>query len=95
LLKGTHAWSWQNVKFAAAVEVRCHDLRHFYATQLLELGLDHFAVSIQLGHTDGDARVMERYGHPSIDAAKRRRLQAFTWNDAETGSASGSRSAES
>ncbi len=53
LLKGTHGWSWQKVKAAARVEFRWHDLRHFCATQLLELGVDHFAVSVQLGHTDG------------------------------------------
>jgi site-specific recombinase XerD len=40
-------WSWQKVKAAAGVKTRWHDLRHFCATQLLELGLDHFAVSIQ------------------------------------------------
>jgi integrase len=93
LIKGTHGWSWQKVKAAAGVETRWHDLRHFCATQLLELGLDHFAVSIQLGHTDGGKLVMERYGHPSVDAAKRRLLQAFEWSDRESGSATGSRGA--
>jgi hypothetical protein len=77
LIKGTHGWSWQKVKAAARVECRWHDLRHFCATQLLELGLDHFAVSVQLGHTDGGALVMARCGHPSVDAAKRRLLAAF------------------
>jgi integrase len=67
-----HAWSWNKVKAAAGVNTRWHDLRHFCATQLLELGVSHFDVSIQLGHTDGGALVMERYGHPSVDAAKRR-----------------------
>jgi integrase-like protein len=94
LIKGTHAWSWQKVKAAARVECRWHDLRHFCATQLLELGVDHFAVPIQLGHTDGGALVMERYGHPSVDAAKQRLLRAFQWTEAETGSAAGSRRAE-
>jgi integrase len=86
LLKGTHAWSWQKVRAAAGVNCRWHDLRHFCATQLLELGLDHFAVSIQLGHTDGGALVMERYGHPSEDAAKQRLLQAFSFDGVEGGS---------
>jgi integrase len=93
LLKGTHAWSWQKVKAAARVETRWHDLRHFCATQLLELGLSHFDVSIQLGHTDGGALVMERYGHPSVDAAKQRLLHAFEIGDEEIGSATGSRTA--
>jgi integrase len=93
LIKGTHGWSWQKVKAAARVETRWHDLRHFCATQLLELGLSHFDVSIQLGHTDGGALVMERYGHPSVDAAKQRLLEAFEFSGDETGSATGSREA--
>jgi integrase len=90
LIKGTHGWSWQKVKAAARVDCRWHDLRHFCATQLLELGLDHFAVSVQLGHTDGGALVMARYGHPSVDAAKGRLLGAFATEPLETGSAAGS-----
>ena len=95
LLKGTHGWSWQKVKAAARVETRWHDLRHFCATQLLELGLDHFAVSIQLGHTDGGALVMERYGHPLTDAAKRRLQGAFAFGPLETCSPTGSKQAAS
>jgi integrase len=82
-------------KARAGVETRWHDLRHFCATQLLELGLSHFDVSIQLGHTDGGALVMARYGHPSVDAAKNRLLRAFEWNDAGSGSATGSKAADS
>ena len=93
LIKGTHGWSWQKVKAAAGVETRWHDLRHFCATQLLELGLSHFDVSIQLGHTDGGALVMERYGHPSVDKAKERLLRAFELSDVETGGATGSKQA--
>jgi integrase len=70
--------------------VRWHDLRHFCATQLLELGVDHFAVSVQLGHTDGGALVMARYGHPSLDAAHKRLLHAFEFDAAETSSETGS-----
>jgi integrase len=92
LIKGTHGWSWQKVKAAAGLpDVRWHDLRHFCATQLLELGLDHFAVSVQLGHTDGGALVMARYGHPSVDAARARLQAAFELGDADIGSSTGSR----
>jgi integrase len=90
LLKGTHAWYWQQVRARAGLRTRWHDLRHFCATQLLELGFDHFAVSIQLGHTDGGALVMSCYGHPNVDAAKPRLLAAFKLSDGETGSATGS-----
>ncbi len=92
LLKGTHAWSWHKVRAAAGLPgVRWHDLRHFAATQLLELGLSHFDVSIQLGHTDGGALVMARYGHPSVDAARTRLLHAFDPRPDLIGSKIGSR----
>ena len=73
--------------------VRFHDLRHFCATQLLEMGADHFAVSIQLGHTDGGALVMSRYGHPSKDAARARLLGLFDGASGRTGDCAGSSAA--
>lgn len=87
LVQGSHHYAWRTVRAASQLpmerkaadlpNVRWHDLRHFCATQLLELGLDHFAVSVQLGHEDGGALVMARYGHPSKDAARARLLGAF------------------
>jgi hypothetical protein len=32
-----------------------YELRHFCATHLLELGVSHADVAVQLGHTDGGA----------------------------------------
>lgn len=87
LVQGSHHYAWRTVratsqlpmerKAADLPNVRWHDFRHFCATQLLELGLDHFAVSVQLGHEDGGALVMARYGHPSKDAARTRLLGVF------------------
>jgi len=54
--------------------IRFHDLRHFAATQWLERGASHFDVSVLLGHEDGGALVMARYGHPSTDLATERLL---------------------
>jgi integrase len=78
LVQGSHFYSWRVVRAASGIpetrgsvglpNLRWHDLRHFCATQLLELGPDHFAVSVQLGHEDGGALVMARYGHPSKEA---------------------------
>lgn len=85
--QGSLFYAWREVRASAGLrQIRWHDWRHFCATQLLELGLDHFAVSIQLGHTDGGALVMARYGHPSEDAARRRLLAAFQFEAVETGS---------
>jgi integrase len=104
LVQGSHHYAWRTVRAASQLQiereaadlpnVRWHDLRHFCATQLLELGLDHFAVSVQLGHEDGGALVMARYGHPSKDAARQRLLRAFALESRETGSEIGSRAGE-
>ena len=100
LQKGNHHYSWRAVRAASGIpqerdasglpNVRWHDLRHFCATRLLEMGIDHFAVSVQLGHEDGGALVMSRYGHPSKDAARARLLAAFTFDSALTGREIGS-----
>ncbi len=94
LNKGNLYYAWKAVRdnsattpdrLAAGISpLRFHDLRHFCATQLLERGLSHFDVSVQLGHTDGGALVMARYGHPSEDAARERLLASdaeFTAED--------------
>lgn len=65
--------------------IRVHDLRHYAATRLLELGASHFDVSVHLGHGDGGALVMSRYGHPSEDAARSRLLLLDQGASAETG----------
>jgi integrase len=89
--QGSHFYAWREARATAGLRhVRWHDWRHFCATQLLELGLDHFAVSVQLGHTDGGALVMARYGHPSEDAARSRLLDPFRFDGAESGSGGGS-----
>jgi integrase len=54
-----------------------YELRHFCATHLLELGVSHADVAVQLGHTDGGALVMSTYGHPSDEAARERLLDAY------------------
>jgi integrase len=57
-----------------------YELRHFCATHLLELGVSHADVAIQLGHTDGGALVMSTYGHPSEDLARERLKRAYEAN---------------
>jgi integrase len=103
LKKGNLYYNWNKVRDSSGTSVerissgippiRFHDLRHFCATQLLELGLDHFAVSVQLGHEDGGALVMARYGHPSKDAARDRLQGLFAVGAGATGSWTGSAAA--
>jgi integrase len=64
---------WSPVRSAAGrPRMALHELRHFCATRLLELGLSPADVAVQLGHTDGGALVMSTYGHPSERAARAR-----------------------
>lgn len=96
LNKGNLYYAWKTVRdnsgttpdrVAADIRpVRFHDLRHFCATQLLEQGNSHYDVSVQLGHEDGGALVMARYGHPSKDAARERLLLRDPGRSSEIGS---------
>ena len=54
-----------------------YELRHFCATHLLELGVAHADVAVQLGHSDGGALVMSTYGHPSHESARERLKRAY------------------
>ena len=101
LKKGNLYYNWNRVRDSSGTSVdrirdgippiRFHHLRHFCATQLLERGLDHFAVSVHLGHEDGGALVMARYGHPSKDAARGRLRALFSADSGQAGSSAGSR----
>lgn len=64
---------WDKIRERAGTpSMRYYDLRHFCATQLLEMGLTPEDVAVQLGHTDGGALVRRVYGHPSEDLARER-----------------------
>jgi len=76
--KTTHYYYWRAVRLAAGRSgMDFYELRHFCATRLLELGVSHADVAIQLGHTDGGALVMSTYGHPSEDLARERIRDAW------------------
>lgn len=68
-------------EFGAKGMFDVHELRHFCATQLLELGNTPMDVAHQLGHTDGGILVMELYGHPSEAKTRRRLLDSFKVKD--------------
>lgn len=80
---------WTTVKDSLNLhpEMVFYDLRHFCATQFLELGISQEDVAVQLGHTDGGELVRSVYGHPSEDAARariRHTLTAFADQDQHT-----------
>ena len=95
LKKGSLYYLWNRVRDSSGTTmpraadgvaaIRFHDLRHFAATQWLERGASHFDVSVLLGHEDGGALVMARYGHPSKEAATERLVALSEAHAAEIG----------
>jgi integrase len=81
LSKSSLWYAWRPVRIAWTAAGRrdldLYELRHAAATMLLERGVAHADVAVQLGHEDGGALVMARYGHPSRDRARRRLKMAF------------------
>jgi integrase len=53
---------WEAVRARAGVSCRLHDLRHFFATQLLAAGKDVVRVSYWLGHSS-TRMTLDVYGH--------------------------------
>ncbi len=79
--KSSHLYYWAQVRAAfGRPGMDFYELRHFCATHLLELGVSHADVAVQLGHTDGGALVMSTYGHLSEDAARERLKRAYAVN---------------
>ena len=79
--KATLWYVWRPVaaawRSAGHDDLDLYELRHAAATMLLERGVAHADVAVQLGHTDGGALVMERYGHPSQDLSRERLKMAW------------------
>jgi integrase len=79
--KSTLLYYWNPVRAAfGRPGMDFYELRHFCATHLLELGVAHADVALQLGHTDGGALVMSTYGHPSENLARERLKRAYGRN---------------
>jgi integrase len=69
-------WSFKKAaRLAGIPEVRLHDLRHTFATRLIESGVDIITVRDLLGHSQ--SAVTERYTHPN-ESLKRVAVDALT-----------------
>jgi hypothetical protein len=66
-------------KEAGCQKLTHHDLRHFFATRLIEMGIDIPTVAKLLGHADGGALAMKVYGHLRM-AYLQKRLQNLRFN---------------
>ena len=62
-------------RLAGIPEVRLHDLRHTFATRLIESGVDIITLRDLLGHSQ--SAVTERYTHPN-ESLKRVAVDALT-----------------
>ena len=72
LVQGSHHYAWRSVRAAAGLsETRWHDLRHFTATQLLEMGMSHFDVSVSL-----DMRTAAPWSWPATGIRPRTRRES-------------------
>ncbi len=71
-------WSFKKAtRLSGIPEVRLHDLRHTFATRLIESGVDIITVRDLLGHSQ--SAVTERYLHPN-ESLKRDAVDALTQN---------------
>lgn len=71
-------WSFKKAaKLAGISEVRIQDLRHTFATRLIESGIDIITVRDLLGHSH--TAVTERYTHPN-ESLKRVAVESLTQN---------------
>jgi integrase len=61
-------WGWDQLRAAAGVSCRLHDLRHTFATRLAENGVSESTMLALMGHMS--RAMLERYSHIRI-AAKR------------------------
>lgn len=54
--------SWKQLKKAAGLEARLHDLRHLHVSLLVKQGIDPQAIADRVGHTDASF-TLRRYSH--------------------------------
>jgi integrase len=66
---------WRKAREAAGVDYRLHDLRHFYASGLINAGCDVVTVQRALGHSNPSV-TLNTYGHLWPDANDRTRQAA-------------------
>lgn len=64
--------AWRLARVAARVDVKLHDLRHFYASGLIAAGCDVVTVQRALGHADA-TMTLSTYSHLWPDASDRTR----------------------
>jgi len=67
--------SWGNLRKAAEVQCRLHDLRHTAATKMAEAGVPESTMLVLLGHMS--RAMLERYSHIRM-AAKREAVESLT-----------------
>lgn len=69
----SYAWRWITKRLRLS-DITFHDLRHTFATRLLDVGVDPFTIAEVLGHSD--IQMTKRYAH-SLESNKRRAVEAL------------------
>lgn len=59
---------WKVLKKAGIENFRFHDLRHTFATRLVQAGVDLYTVSKLLGHRD--VKTSQRYAHHNVESVR-------------------------
>jgi integrase len=59
------------------IDFDLYELRHYFGTQLAEMGLTPPEIADQMGHKDGGQLAMQRYIHPRKESVKRSMLERF------------------
>jgi integrase len=59
--------------------LRLYELRHYYVSHMLDLGVSAADIAIQVGHR-GTQLIHSLYGHPSEDLARQRLRAAMGEN---------------
>lgn len=79
-------YSWRKARDGAGVDHRLHDLRHFYASGLINAGCDVVTVQRALGH-DNASVTLTTYSHSWPKADDRTRKAATAMFDEVGGTA--------
>lgn len=69
--------AWANYETAIGISVRCHDLRHSYATWLRDSGIDMHQAIIWLGHSN-EKMILRVYDHPGADRETTAKTAVFS-----------------
>lgn len=78
LHQNSASYLWRKARTKAEVEIRLHDLRHFYASGLIAAGCDPVTVQRAMGHKSASV-TLDTYSHlwPKAEDRTRKAAEAM------------------